>query len=216
MKLLHGKSLVERAVDTALDSAVIDSVYLSSDSPAILKVCERYNSDVIPVQRSDSSSGDSASINDAILELLETFQEAGMPLPDAMMILQPTSPFRKAATIKKAVQLFSEAGGHESVVSVSHAKPHPLWAKKLSPEGVLINYMDDFDETQQSQSLPEAFVLNGLVYLFPVRHFLRNHSIYTDNTQGLVVESAIEAIDIDTPEDWVIAEALSSADVREK
>ncbi|WP_271271699.1 acylneuraminate cytidylyltransferase family protein [Aliamphritea hakodatensis] len=209
IKVLGSKTLIELSISTAEESGCFNKIVVSSDSDEILSLASKANAVTHP--RSENASKDSASIIEVVLETLNFIKSNGDETPDAIMILQPTSPFRTTESIIKAVDLFVSNSAKHSVVSVSPAKPHPLWTKTLDKQGNISSFISDFDETIQSQGLSDIYALNGLLYLFPVTDFLSSKSFYTTPTKGLIINSSIESLDIDTPDDWAIAEAVYNA-----
>jgi CMP-N-acetylneuraminic acid synthetase len=135
--------------------------------------------------------------------------------PDALLLLQATSPFRTAETIRAAVEMFARCGG-ESVVSVSAARQHPQWMKTISEDGGLDAFMPPATaDGARRQELSPVYSLNGVLYLASVETILSKRSFYSPRTRALVIVSEKEALDIDTPFDWLVAEALWRLESRE-
>lgn len=128
--------------------------------------------------------------------------------PDAVMILQPTSPLRTPRTIREAVALFKRHGG-QSVQTVAEARSHPYWCRKLDPDTGLLTPFLDRELPPGRQQLPPAYCLDGSVYLFSTDSFLKTGRIHDSGTRALVLKPE-EAVDIDGPLDWVTAESLWS------
>jgi CMP-N,N'-diacetyllegionaminic acid synthase len=156
----------------------------------------------VPFLRSKKYATDEANIVDAVIEVLEFYEREGVFF-QAVLLLQPTSPFRTKESIREAVSLYKNSQ-FESVVSVNRARTHPYWCKKIE-HGVLVPFNQSYDGVKlRSQDLPEVYELNGSIYLASVSTLKATKSFYSLNTQALVV-SEDESLDIDTPYDWLQA-----------
>jgi CMP-N,N'-diacetyllegionaminic acid synthase len=85
------------------------------------------------------------------------------------------------------------------------------WCKQVSPQGELLPFLPTIDGAIRSQDLPPVYALNGLIYLASAETIRQRRSLYSEHTRALVIESEQEAVDIDTPFDWLVAEAVCRA-----
>lgn len=207
---LCGLPLIAYTLRTAKAAGCFSRILVSTDDPQVAAIAREHGGDV-PWLRSAENSSDTSTAMDAIEEVLGRMEADSDPLPDAVMLLQPTSPFRNAVSIHRAIELFEQADG-ESVVSVSPAASHPWWCKRISSEGELLPFIPDAAANTRSQDLPPAYALNGLIYLASVATLRVRRSLYSEHPQALVIESPEEALDIDTPFDWRVAEALCGSE----
>lgn len=204
---LAGKPLLARAVETARAAGVLDRVLVSTDDPALARAARDAGAEA-PWLRPAELAQDGSPMVDAVAHALGRLDADEGYRPDAVMILQATSPFRTAETIRRAARLFAESGG-ASVISVTEARPHPYWTYRLK-DGRLKPFMDGFVAPPPRQQHPPAYALDGSVFLFSRERFLASRSIYSTDDVPLIVPPE-EALDIDTPLDWEIAEALCKA-----
>jgi CMP-N,N'-diacetyllegionaminic acid synthase len=207
IKPLNGTPLIEWTIETALRSN-LEHIVVSTDCEEIAKIAVGCGAEV-PFLRASKLAQDDSIVIDTVIEMMEYFAKYNDNF-DAVMLLQPTSPFRSVETIQNAIGLFNSCGG-ESVVSVSPANPHPHWCKTIQ-NGVLKPYTPEtkYKVNLNAQELPDIYQLNGLIYLASVDTILTNRSFYSENTRALIISSDEEAIDIDTPLDWAIAEAVAN------
>lgn len=127
---LGGKPLIAWTIETATASGVFDEVAVSSDSPEILDVADRYGAKTIErpgrIARDDTPS---------LPVVTHALHERNV---DAVMLLQPTSPFRNVDDIKTVADLLSQRNS-DSVVSVVDAPGDLVFqighANRLRPEG---------------------------------------------------------------------------------
>lgn len=203
IKPLGGQPLIAWTIRAAFDSGVCSAVRVSTDDEAIATVARAYGADV-PSLRPAELATDTAGSVDVALHALETY-EAEHGQVDGLLLLQPTSPFRTAQTIRRGVALFAETGGRQAVVSVSPAASHPAWCFRTTP-GSMSPFLGWDAIGRRSQDLEPAWALNGAFYLISPERLRVRRSFLSPDTRPFVMDEAREAIDIDTPSDWVVAE----------
>jgi CMP-N-acetylneuraminic acid synthetase len=203
LALLGGRTLVRRALETALAAGCFDAVALSSDDPEILAEAEGL--DVVVVQRPPELASDSARSLDAVLHALDVVDGDF----EAVGIVQCTSPFTAPADIAGAVTML-ERSGAGSVVSVTRieAAIHPLKLKVMDGEHLKPWLADD--RMAPSHELPELWRRNGSIYLTRVEALRRGEILDEADQRGYVMP-AERSHDIDTPEDLAFAEYLLQA-----
>ena len=72
-------------------------------------------------------------------------------------------------------------------------------------------FVENVDFRLRSQDLPPAYVDNGAFYLIAPEALRRQRSFYSDTNQALIMDGLEEGIDIDTEQDWKLAEAALGA-----
>jgi CMP-N-acetylneuraminic acid synthetase len=205
IKLLGGKPLITWTIEAALKVG-FSHVVVSTDDYEIAKIA-KCNGAEVPFMRSPELSTDEANIVSAVNEVISFFENKGERV-DAVMLLQPTSPFRTSKLMDDAISLY-KLGNKESVVSVSPAISHPYWCKKIEG-GYLRPFVSDGERYMEvrSQDLPPVYELNGAIYLSAVDNLRKQRSFYSKHTHALIIDSKEECLDIDVPFDWLIAEAI--------
>lgn len=205
IKKLLNKPLISWTIETA-SRVNFQHLVVSTDDISIAEVAVRNGAEV-PFIRAPEYATDTASVVDVVLEMLFFYENNGECF-DAVMLLQPTSPFRSVESITDAIALFNKSDG-ESVVSVNTATTHPYWCKKVE-NGIIKPFVNSRNDSMlRSQDLPMAYQLNGLIYLASVHTLKHNKDFYSSNTKALIIDSEEECIDIDTPFDWMIAEIVA-------
>jgi len=175
-----------------------------SDDPEIAAVGARYGA-WVPGLRPVDLATDTAGSVDVALNALETYENLRGDI-DGLILLQPTSPFRKAETIRRAVELFSDSGGRRPVVSFGPSPCHPAWCFRMVAGG--IDPFLGWDAVHgRSQDMEPAWVLNGAVYVIAPARLRDARSFLTSDVRPCLMDDAVESIDIDTPSDWALAEA---------
>lgn len=210
IKSLGGVPLIGWTIRTARASDCFSDVLVSTDDPAIAEVARQQGASV-PWLRPAALATDTAASVDVVLHALDAW-EAFHGVADAVMLLQPTSPFRSVESIRRAVSLFEDAGGAHPVVSVCPASSHPAWCFRLTSQG-----LDPFlgwgqVNASRSQDLEPAWMLNGAIYMITPARLKVDRTFIAADTQALVMEDAAESIDVDTAEDFARCEASLPSD----
>jgi CMP-N,N'-diacetyllegionaminic acid synthase len=202
--LLGGRPLINWTINTAIDSSVCIDVLVSTDDNEIASVARSAGA-MVPWLRPSVLATDTASSAEVIAHALAWYEEAHGTV-DAVLLLQPTSPFRSSETIRGAVRTYTGQRGtiSHSVVSVSPAASHPAWSFNWR-NGVLLPCLGWEALKHRSQDLEPAFTLNGAVYVIPANDVRAKHPIVRPGTLPFIMNDSRENLDIDTAEDWVLA-----------
>jgi CMP-N,N'-diacetyllegionaminic acid synthase len=211
LKLLAGKSLLAHTIQTARACTALDRVILSTEDEAIAAAGRDLGCDV-PFIRPLALAMDETPHLPVIQHAARWMEERVAYRPDAVMILQPTSPLRSAEDIRASIALL-ERSGADSVLSVS-AVPghdHPMRILRVNDknEAVLFVTGDPVRKRiNRRQDLPEAWVMNGAIYACLTRVlFAENASLYGDRVVAYKMP-AERSISIDDLHDWAEAERL--------
>lgn len=205
IRLLGGKPLIAWSIDIAKESKEICDILVSTDDPEI-KVISTEAGAYVPWLRPAELATDTASSVDVALHALDWYENEN-GIVDGLLLLQPTSPFRSAATVQRGIELF-RLNGRKPVLGVSPTHEHPMWALKMAGD-YLVPFMQEHGFRTRSQDLPPAYVVNGSFYLISPSDLRTYLSFVSENIMALLIESAQEAVDIDTEWDWKMAEYIA-------
>lgn len=197
---LGGRPLIDWTIAAAIESTTVDRVVVSTDDDAIAKVAEQCGAEVPFMRPAHLASDDTPGVA-PILDVAHRINEAGI-----IVTLQPTSPFRTAEDIDSAVRMVRDEGGNDFCVSVVNVKHHPNWSFRMENDGQLRRYEAGPLITRR-QDLPTVFALNGAVYVARREALLEQKTLVGNRTVGSPMP-AERSIDIDTPADLQLAEAL--------
>lgn len=204
IKMLAGKPLIAYTIEAAIDSGIFSKVIVSTDSRAIADIAIAYGAEV-PFLRPDAISGDMTSSDDVILHALSYFSHQSAHF-DLVCKLQPTSPFRTALHLRQAYQLF-QLKQADFLVSVCECEHSPLWSGTIGEDLRLDNFISEEAKRACRQTLPAYYRLNGAIYMGKVKCFMDNKSFLGKNSIAYIM-SQQESVDIDSPLDFLIAEAI--------
>lgn len=205
IKVLAGKPMIAWTVEAARARAAAGRTVVTTDSAEIADVAKRFGAEV-PFLRPAELAADDTPGMAPILHAIRWLADHEGYRPEYVVVLQPTSPLRTAADIDGAVGLALERRA-DAVVSVTDAPRHPLWFKRLDEQGRLADYNPDQAIPAVRQELPEAYALNGAVYLARREVLLERQTWYTDETYGYVMPRE-RSLDVDDPWDFYLAELI--------
>lgn len=202
IRMLGSKPLLAWSIDAGKCVAEVADTLVSTDDAAIADVA-REGGALVPWLRPAELATDSASSLDAAIHALDWY-EAERGKVDGVLLLQPTSPFRSAQSVRGGIALYREHD-RKPVVGVSPAHSHPLWCYKIDGQAMR-PFVDGGGLGVRSQDLPPAYVINGAFYLADPDKLRAERSFFSDDMVPLVMPAAEEGIDIDTEWDWKVAE----------
>jgi N-acylneuraminate cytidylyltransferase/CMP-N,N'-diacetyllegionaminic acid synthase len=213
IKNLNGEPLISYTIKSAIESKCLDRVIVSTDHEETASISKKYGAEV-PFKRPAeiSEDVDTELVLQHVVNFLENEENY---TPDAIVLLQPTQPFRTAKTLRACVELYKKTADADSVVSVNNIEGNrPEWMLSINEEGKVIPYNTPFVEDGKPviklvarQSLPNLFKQNGAVFVTS-RDLLMSKSLVIGPNAYTVITDEREAVDIDTPVDFMIAEAL--------
>ena len=208
LAMLAGRPLLDYTIEAALDASSLSRIIISTDDAAIAAHAQTRGIEA-PVVRPWELAQDDTPILPVLLHLLDTLEKQGETQPDAVCLLQPTSPLRLARDIDVAAALFSSSRVH-SVVSIVPVPHHcnPVSVMTQDDAGHLSAFLSgEGDRVIRRQDKPIVFARNGPAVLITKTATLRAGSLYGEVCVGYAMPRE-RSIDIDEPVDLVIAEAL--------
>ena len=209
-RVLAGKPLVAWTVGHANEARRINHRVLSTDGPEIARVGHDYGVGV--VMRPPELANDTATVDSAARHAVLLVEETTTQPYDAVVVLYGNVPLRPPGLIDRAIAKL-EATGANSVQSVCPVgKFHPFWMKRLGGDkgDELQHYQPN--DVYRRQDLPPVYQLDGGVIavtresLFTVIEG-SPHAFLGDDRRAVVTEPG-QVVDVDTPMDFAVAEAL--------
>lgn len=196
---LGGKPLIAWTLDAAFESGCFVDVLVSTDDAEIAEAARAHGA-LVPWLRPAKFATDTARSIDAVLHAMDWYEREHGSVT-GIMLLQPTSPFRTAATIANAAARFLELGADSPVVGVSPAENHPAWTFYV--EGSCLQpFCGWAGLKQRSQDLSPAYTLNGAIYVSTPERLRATQSFFAVDMHALIMSDRAESQDIDTAEDW--------------
>lgn len=194
-----GKPILCYSIEAARDAGVFDEIMVSTEDKEIARIAETAGA-VVPFFRSEENAGDFASTDDVIMEVLKSYQEMGQSF-EAFCCLYPTAPFLSGERLRSAMALLEETDSVMPVVPFSYPPQRGL---VIDEKGFIRRQFPEY-ATARSQDLPQIYHDCGQFYACRTRAFLEAGTTDVERLLPLVL-TEMEVQDIDTPEDWAIAE----------
>lgn len=205
IKLLGGKPLLQWTCE-AIHNAKLDATFslLSTDHPQYAELGKQLGLE-IPFLRPMEYATDQTPAMRVIQHALAWFEATHAYLPENTIWLQPTSPFRGSECLRQALDMIQTPS--VNAVVGCYAIHRNLTTLFRNQDGFLQPLDSESPiQTSRQQNAP-LLTPNGALYLCKTSELLARQSLYPPKTQPLVMD-AIQSLDIDTEEDWAIAEAF--------
>lgn len=204
---LGGRPLIAWAIAAGLCADLIDRVVCSTDDEQIAAVCRRWGGDA-PFQRPATLAMDHSTDLDVFSHALGWLAEHEGRLPEFVVQLRPTTPFRDPGWIDIAIRRMRADSSITCIRSVALAPLTPFKMWKLDPSGRLLPLLElegvSEPYNMPRQKLPPVYWHTGQLDIIRTSTLLEG-SMTGSNIQALVVE-ADTAIDIDNAMDMRLAE----------
>ncbi len=203
IKLLGGKPLICRAIDNARAVAPDSDICVSTDDSEIIQVVEDYGLKV-PFIRPAELAADNSGTYEVLLHALSFYEQQGRTY-DTIILLQPTSPFRRDEDISEALKLYSP--DIDMVVSVTEARANPYYNCFETDSDGFLHVSKGDGKYIRRQDAPKAWEYNGAIYIINPQS-LKRESLGEFKRRRMYEMDELHSLDLDTPLDWRIAELL--------
>lgn len=202
IKPFLGKPILLYSIQAALDSGVFDEVMVSTEDEEIAELAGKAGAKV-PFFRSSNTANDYATTADVLLEVLEQYREMGMQF-DYICCIYPTAPFVSAGRLREAMEKLTAQDADALLPVVKFSFP-PQRSVVLGEDGFLRFKWQEY-MLARSQDLEPFYHDAGQFYGLRVESFLEQKKMVMAKTIPMELPES-EVQDIDTEEDWRIAEA---------
>lgn len=203
IKPLGGKPLIAYSVEVARQLAPDSDICVSTDDPAIADVVREMGLEV-PFMRPDYLATDNCGTYEVLLHAVKFFEKLGRRY-DTMVLLQPTSPLRTADDVRRCLEAYTP--DVDMVVTVVEAASNPYYnCYETDADGFLHISKGDGSYVRR-QDAPKAWEYNGAVYVINIDS-LKQMPLSKFTRRRMVEMERSRSIDLDTPLDWIVAEAV--------
>lgn len=209
IKPLNGKPLIYYTVEAARTFAKDEDICVTTDNEEIIQTVEGIGLK-IPFKRPDHLATDYIGTHDVVIHALDHYENVGIKY-DCVILLQPTSPFRKGKHIQEALKLYHK--NLDMVVSVKEASANPYYVLFEENEQGYLKSSKKIDTIDRRQDAPNVYELNGAIYIYNSVS-LRKYKRMTDAPKVLkYLMEELDSVDLDTLLDWEFAEYLIQKDI---
>ena len=200
IKEFLGKPIIAYTIEAALASNKFDQVMVSTDDNEIAEIAKKYGAQV-PFIRSEKTSNDFATTADVLNEVIDEYKKLGESF-EYMCCLYPTAPFVTPEAIGQAMKILEDNGADTVLPVVKFSFP-PQRGVVMKDGYLTPKYPECMP--MRSQDLEPMYHDAGQFYCMKVSSFLEQGKVVMDKTMPYMQDD-MNVQDIDTPEDWAIAE----------
>ena len=205
IKNFLGKPMISYIVNTALDSKLFEKIHVSTDSLEIKKTAENYNLKV-EFLRPQELSGDKIPIMPVLKFVVKKYQKLGEEF-DQIWLLMACSPLVTSKDLISAKEIYQSYTPPKKLMSVSRF-PAPIeWAFTKNKEGILESVKKDAFQIP-SQEFKTSYYDTGNFCIFSNTEVLSAENAGEGENFIPFELSPLKSVDIDTKDDWGIAEKL--------
>jgi CMP-N,N'-diacetyllegionaminic acid synthase len=203
IKKLGGKSLTNHAIDFARSFTTDVNICLSTDCDQIIESAHE-NNYTVPFIRPNILSTDTACTNDVLIHAINYYESKGL-LFDLLVLLQPTTPFRKKVDLKNMINQWDE--NLDMMASVKEAHDSPYFS--IFEENNY-NYLQKSKKSNitRRQDSPKVYSFNGSLYLYNIKSLKSKQVSEFTKIKKYLMKDPIYSIDIDNHLDWLVAETV--------
>ena len=200
IKEFLGKPIIAYTIEAAIASNMFDQVMVSTDDNEIAEIAKKYGA-MVPFMRSEKTSNDFATTADVLNEVIDEYKKLGENF-EYMCCLYPTAPFVTPEAIGQAMKILEDNGADTVLPVVKFSFPPQRGV--IMKDGYLTPKYPEC-MPMRSQDLEPMYHDAGQFYCMKVSSFLEQGKVVMDKTMPYMQDD-MNVQDIDTPEDWAIAE----------
>lgn len=202
IKKLNSKPLISYTLEYAIRNFEKKNIFVSTNCNQVIEISKKMGLD-IPFKRPEELSKDDSPIHETLIHVIEHFEQQGLNFSKLIM-LQPTSPFRKELDVHLMCNQFKDK--YDLMVSVVIAKSNPYFTLfEDNDDQYLVkskpsNYF-------RRQDCPIVYEFNGSIFIFKIASLKKGYINTFQRIKKFEMEEKY-SIDIDDEYDWRMAELL--------
>ncbi|MGA8151684.1 MAG: pseudaminic acid cytidylyltransferase [Terriglobales bacterium] len=204
IRLLAEKPIISYTIAAARDSALFERVVVSTDSPEIAEVARQYGAEV-PFLRDQNLADDFTPVSSATADALLRLDPVGDKY-DTVAQLMPCCPLRTVDDVSDSYTQFEETGAQSQISVIRYGWQNPWWAMRRNEQHELEPLFKE-QMTARSQDLPELFCPSGAIWWARTGVLRLTKTFHVEHRTGWEIPWH-RGLDIDTFEDWAMAEVL--------
>jgi N-acylneuraminate cytidylyltransferase len=202
-KLLNKIPLIGYTIGIAKQSSLINEICLSTNSDQVIDIAANKYHLKVPFTRPEELSLDTTSSHDVLIHAIQFYESKGIYF-DSILLLQPTSPFRKVEFVDDCIHLFNKSEC-DMVVSVCETPLNPYYNLYNETDGFIHRSIPS--NFTRRQDCPKTYLVNGSIYVISVNS-LKNQQLHEMKRVIKYEMPEHYSLDLDTLEDWEKAEDI--------
>lgn len=203
IRLFKGKPIIQYSIEVALKCKLFDEVIVSTEDKRIAEIAQQLGA-TVPFYRSEEAAGDKSTLAEVMIDVMDSYKNIGKEF-DYYCCIFATAPFITSERLTEAFHKMID-GSYDSVLPLIRYPVPIQQAFKLDPNNN--NRVEMFFDDQygiMTQDFVPSYYDAGQFYWMRPESVKEKKRISCDNT-GAIILSELEAHDIDTEDDWKIAE----------
>lgn len=202
LKKIFSKRLIDYTIEAVTNSKYLNEAVITTDYESVIKTSKN-NGTIKAIKRPKYLCTSKASIINVINHALTHIKKNHNILPENLILLQPTSPFRTSKDIDEAIKIFKESN-KKSLISIST----PL--NSIDDQILIQNNKYEF----LNKYIPKKFknsknyFIDGSIYIINTNYFLNKQILWDKNSILFKIKQS-HSIDIDTNFDLELARSLA-------
>jgi pseudaminic acid cytidylyltransferase len=201
---LVGKPIIAYTIAAALESGLFQRVVVSTDSLRIAEVARHYGAEV-PFLRDLNLADDFTPVSSVTADALLWLDPVGDKFHSVAQLM-PCCPLRTAADVADSYRQFERTGAESQISVVRYGWQNPWWAMRSNEQRELKPVFEE-QMSSRGQDLPDLYCPTGAIWWARTDILRRTMTFHLDNRTGWEIPWQ-RGIDIDTFEDWAMAEVL--------
>jgi CMP-N-acetylneuraminic acid synthetase len=206
LREIGGLSLVGYKAKAARQSRYCTRLIVSSDSAEIRAEAMRHGAEMV-FERPAELATDTASSNDVILHAMDWIETHEKRRYDAIMLLEPSSPFARPEHFDQAVELFV-ARKASLVVGMRETEVASIFVGTLGSDASIGGIVEKMLRTpaQRRQDQPGEVTMNGALYLIGWEAMRKHRKVYADPAASYgILMDRLHSIEIESAADLAYA-----------
>lgn len=200
IKLFLGKPIIQYSIEAAIDSGCFSEVMVSTDDQEIAELALKFGAKV-PFMRSERNSDDFSTTADVLIEVLEAYMQIDKQF-ERLCCIYPTAPFVTPAKLSAGLNLLVDSGV-DCVLPVLQFDYPIERCLRVENNRAFMEHPDNY--YLRSQDFAPAYHDAGQFYWLKLSSFIEQRVLFPKDTLPMIT-SHLEVQDIDTDEDWALAE----------
>lgn len=194
---LNGVPLIHYSINYAINSGIpLDDIWVNTDDQDILDIADEFH---VKSYKRPSHLGNDLTSTAAVLQDQLVYMKSHHIEADAFILLQVTNPLRPENLLDEAIRKFSQVNRSSlATFSKLNKKFGTIKSGRFKPK--------NYKPGQRMQDLESLYYENGLIYISS-RELILNGEVIGSDVYPMIVDHPFSLIDIDEPEDMVLAEA---------
>ena len=203
---IGGKTLVELAIKSAKKSKLLTRIILSSEDKEILKIAKKAGVE-IPFIRPKKLAKDNSSTFSVLKHAVKWLEKNENWRADIIVLLQPTTPFRKGTHIDAVVKLLLKSRS-DAAITIKKVSYPSHWLLKIVNKNKISNLFKGGNRYLRRQDVPQTYQPAGLVSAMTRKLlFSLKTTLPAGDTRGYIIPNKF-GINIDSSHDYKLAVSL--------